>query len=187
MKKILLLTAAMTCFFSCSSSPYNYTVDPTPIVKGKTKYSVKNVTVKLKTFGIKITKDSEVKGYLSEADMAKVFKEKITDNLKKKNILDSDQSNGYTLSIDIDYKRNFAVNSNKTLHPDFSFAYSVQRDGKSVVSYASGARTFSGFALYAEILSTGSSDINPEKEMEYIERISGFIVNGYGGITEIGK
>lgn len=181
-----LITAAVVIMVTaCSSSRFNYVVDPTPLVQGKTLYSIKNVNVSITTFGIKITKSNDVKGYMSENDMAKVFQEKITGYMKENNIYDSGKSPEYTLSLEIRYTRTFAVNSNKVISPSFSYSWVVEKEGKQIASYQSRGMEFTGLKRFGEVLNTGSSDINPEAELEYIDSISKYIVEE--DIVNLGK
>jgi hypothetical protein len=183
--KFILLASCFVFFTSCSSSRFNYTVEPTPLIKGGTHYSVKNIKVKIETFGIKLTKDAEVKGYLSEADMAKAFQEKITDYLKSSNLYEAGKKDGFNLSLTINYTRNFAVNSNKVVHPDFLYEWEIEKEGKTVATYRSPKMTMSGLSLFSEFLNTGSSDINPEAEQQYIDMISKSIVED--SVRDVGK
>lgn len=146
---------------------------------------MKSVKVTIVQSGIKLNKDAEVKGYLSEADMGKAFQEKIINELKNNNILEAGKNAGYNLSITINYKRSFAVNSNQVIHPDFSYEWVIEKDNKSIASFKSGAMTMSGLSLAAEFARTGRSDINPQAEFEYIEKISKTIVEK--DIIDIGK
>ncbi len=181
--RLIFIIGTFALFIACSSNRFDYIVKPTPLVKGKTGYSVKNVKVKIEIFGIKFTKDKEVKGYLSEDDMAKVFNEKITEQLKKNNIFNSNSE--YTILLTINYTRNFAVNSTKVLHPDYSYEWVIEKGGSPVARYKSPEMTFSGLSLFSEVLNTGSSDINPEYELKFIELISQSIVENT--IVDVGK
>lgn len=183
--KLILLAGCIMFFTSCSSSRFNYIVEPTPLIKGGTKYSVKTVNIKIETFGIKLTKDAEVKGYLSETDMAKAFKEKITDYLKSSSIYEASKKDGFDLSLTINYTRNFAVNSNKVVHPDFLYEWEIEKEGKTVATYKSPKMTMSGLSLFSEFLNTGSSDTNPEAEQQYIDMISKAIVEN--SVRDVGK
>ena len=188
MKRVFKLVVSLFLFISlsgCSSTRYNYMVNPTPLVKGKTAFAVKSVKVSLKQFGIKLTKGSDVKGYLSEDEMSKVFQEKLTANLKDKNILSTGKKDGYDLVFSISYTRTFALNSNKVLTPDFSYQWIIEKEGTGVASYASGPLKISGLKHLPGIFRTGSSDINPEAELEYIDFISKTIIEE--DIAHVGK
>jgi len=183
LQKAILLAFLILVTASCSSSRSKQKA--IPIIKGETVYSLEHVSVKLNTFGIKLTKSSEVKGYLSEQEMTDLFNEKIISHLMDNNLLDKGEEKEYSLSIQINYTRNFAVNSNKVLSPDFSYSIRVYSGNTIVTQYQSGTKEKRGIMLLGEWFRTGSSDINPEAELKYINEIAEYIVKGY--IAELGR
>lgn len=187
--KLLLVSVVFICFTACSSSPYKFNVEPVTIEKGKTKYSVSDVKVKLSKFRVNLTGDADMTGYYSEEEMGKVFTVKITEQLKKNNIYDDNKKAAYQLKINIDYERTFAVNSNKVIEPEFSYSWEIINENTVVVEYFTGRMQLlsgpMGLGNFSGYVKGFSSTINPEDEVKYIEQISAYIVEK--NILNVGK
>lgn len=135
-----LLLSIMSIIFlgGCGSShgPFNYNINPTPIVKGETKYVVKNVSVKLE-------QKYQVSGYPSEKELGVLFKEKLEAKLKSKNLLATEnQDNNIPMDIDlqISYKRVFmgeAFGKTKAVaRMIISFDLNIKNGDQLVASYS---------------------------------------------------
>lgn len=177
--KLITITGLFMALISCSTSRYNYEVDPTPLVKGSTKYSLKDLKVNLKT-------KSDVKGYLSSEEMTKIFQDKTASYLKNNNILDT-AKDSYELFITINYTRVFVQFSDTITFPQFNYTWKIEKNGKIIATYVSKTMKVtgglgSGMNVFTKL---GSSDINPEVEPGYIEIIAKTIVEN--DIKDIGK
>jgi len=183
--KTITLFTLLTLFIGCSSSRYNYVIDPTPIVKGETKYAVRDVKVTISQTNDLFVEKSVSEKYLSEEDMAKVFKEKTIQYLKKYNLFDSSES-GYQLSITLYYTRVFVAMSNTVTAPVLTYKWVIENNQKPVAKYSSPKLKINrgagkGFDVFTKI---GSSEINPQVEPLYLEVIAKSIVES--DIADVG-
>lgn len=183
--KTITIFALFSFLIGCSSSRYNYIIDPTPLVKGETKYTIKDVKVTITQTNDLFVNKSISEKYLSEEDMAKVFKEKTIQYLKKNNLFDSSE-NGYQLSIDLDYTRIFVAMSNTVTAPALTYEWVIENNQKPVAKYSSPKLKINrgagkGFDVFTKI---GSSEINPQVEPLYLEVIAKSIVEN--DIADVG-
>ncbi len=187
--RLVFVSIIFICFSACSSSPYRYTVDPSTIQKGITKYSVSEVKVKLSKFRVNLTGDADTSSYFSEEDMEKEFRKKITDSLLMNNIYDNSKNAAYQLKIQISYERTFAVNSSTVIEPEFSYTWEIINANTAIVEYSTGRMKLltgpMGLGNFTGYVKGFSSTTNPEDEVKYIDQISKYIVEK--NILNVGK
>lgn len=183
--KIMTFFAFLICFIGCSFSRYNYVIDPTPIVKGETKYTVSDVKVTISQTNDLFLEKSISDKYLSEENMAKIFKEKIIDELKNNHLFDSSE-NGYQISITLNYNRVYVTMSNTVTAPTLTYSWIIEKNQKPIAKYSSRKMKINrgagkGFDVFTKI---GSSEINPQVEPLYLEVIAKSIVEN--DIVDVG-
>ncbi len=156
------------------ASPYTYHVNPTPIKKGETKYTVGNVEVNL-TLGHG-GKNVEEK-YTNEEQLTENFKVALGKQLQEQGLFAASK-NGTKLDLSIDYKRTFHMTGNSLHKPEVSFRATVRNDQGNLASYGKSRfttayGTFEEMAVNVEIV---SGNWGAEDELKDVDQIANFIV-----------
>lgn len=173
-----ILVASIVLFLTaCSSSPYQYHVEPTTLEKGKTQYVLGDVTVKL-TLGLG-GKSNDAR-FASEEVLTQSFKDYLTTELQNKKILALDEVNAdAVLNVSIDYERRFNYGGNALNKPYVSFTANVTKDEQLLASFGESGFTtkydyFKDIAVNAQI---AIYKWGAEDEPQDIELISKTIVD----------
>ena len=173
----ILVAFAVLFLTACSSSPYQYHVEPTALVKGKTQYVLGDVTVKL-TLGHGGKPNDE--RFASEETLTQSVKDYLTTELQNKKILALDSVNAdAVLNVSIDYERRFNYGGNALNKPHVSFIAKITKDEQLLASFGESGFTtkygsFKDIAVNAQI---ASFTWGAEDEPKDIELISKMIVD----------
>ena len=104
--KLFTTVAILMLLVGCSSSPYTYHVEPTPLKEGITKYELKSVKVNLTDQSIK---DDEAV-IATESELTKHFEDALIKHMTSLDILTDDTNKAdASISIVIDYFRKFSI------------------------------------------------------------------------------
>lgn len=132
-RSFLLMSLALSFLFGCSSSPYNYHVEPTPIVSGQSKYKISDVKVSLTLGQGAIEGDTS---FASEEMLTKQFSDALQKSLESQRLsTTSTNANVYEVVVKIDYVRKFNYGG-KALHkPEVSHHIIVEKDRTKLASF----------------------------------------------------
>lgn len=174
MKIVVMMILAMT-LSACSSSPYNYHVEPTPIKKQKTSYKIANVDVNLTLGHGAIAGDDT---FADKATLQKQFKQYLEAGLSEKGLLAKNGQDALDVSVIIDYKRTFNSGGKALNKPQVSHRVVIHNDKDKLASFAK-SRYTTKYAYFEDIavsLEISAFSWNQEDEPRDIELISQMIV-----------
>lgn len=178
----VLLFAIIVSFTGCSSSTYVYNVKPTPIKQGVSKYSIRNIDLKLVEGE---GKNVENKTYISESELKNSFKAFIDKALLEKSMLADAAS--LQLDIDINYTRVYNYGGNTLNKPEFVYTVKVYNADNVLLATATipKSTTFYGrFKDMAVNLEIATFQWDAEDEPQDVELISKTLVRE---LSEIGS
>jgi len=135
MKKTFLILFALT--LAGCSSPYVYHVEPTPLQSNNTKYDIGSVTVNLDLGVGAIPGDNS---FASEVVLKKQFEDALMAAMKEKGIYTA--TSGYSVVVNINYKRTFNWGGKSLNKPEISHNVTViDAKNKKLASFAAGKYT----------------------------------------------
>lgn len=182
MKKISLSILFIAVVISMSGcSKYNYYVEPTPIVQGKSKYIVQNVSLNLTNNG---NKNNENKTFKNEKELQKSFKKFIINELEKKSMLGSEDS--YKVDIRINYKRIYTYGGNALAKPEFDYTVKVYNMSNDLLADFTIPKSTTNFGMLKEAAITIEMALmqwDAEDEPQDIEVVSKVLVRD---LSELG-
>ena len=178
------ITAAIIAllFLVGCGSAYTYHVDPTPLKKGETKYSVGDVEVKL-TLGHGGKEGDE--RFASETQLADNFKTALGKQLQEQGLFASN-GNGAKLDLKIDYHRTFFWGGNSLHKPEVSYQATVRNDQEKLASFeeAGFTTTYGTFQDMAVNVEISSGNWGAEDELKDVDNIASYIVTM---LVDLGK
>lgn len=184
MTKIFSALTLITLLSACSSSPYKYHVNPTPIEKGKSSFVLGQVSVSLTPSIEEIEKKSGAKTQLVNAkQMEEMFKHSINKNLKELGLL-NDKKPSYIINIKINYKRTFNYGGKALNKPQISHSIEILDEDQKLVSFGKGKYTtkYAYFEDAAVNIEIASFNWDHEDEPRDIELISELIADDIAGV-----
>ncbi|MDN5041709.1 hypothetical protein O8C80_00050 [Aliarcobacter butzleri] len=128
-----IVVAFLVTFFVGCGSIYNYKVEPTPIKKGESKFTIEEFNLKL-THGHGY--NIENKTFKNEEELKSSFVQFINQKLKEKNLLGSAE-NSYKVKINMNYERRYNYGGNALNKPYFYYSIDIlDSNQKLLVSYS---------------------------------------------------
>ncbi|BEU03523.1 hypothetical protein OAG1_23230 [Agarivorans sp. OAG1] len=183
LNKIILIAVALM-LSACGSSPYKYYVEPTPIVKGNTRYHVGEVKVKL---NLGHGAPEEGTSFVSEEELNLQFIEAINKHLAENNLIaNSDSKDSFKLNIDIDYTRTFNYGGRSLNKPQVSHMVQIVGEQGQLASFSQSKYTtnYGGFKDAAVNLEITAGNWDAEDEPKDIDLVSAIIVEDLAGLGE---
>lgn len=174
MKKIIMLLSALV-LAGCSSSPYVYHVEPTQLQSNETQYDISSVKVNLVLGHGAITGDDS---FVNEAALKKQFEDALVVAMKEKGIYG--KASGYSVVVDIDYKRTFNLGGKALNKPEVSHTVSIiDAENKKLASFAAGKYTtsYGTFGNAAVNIQIASFTWGAEDELKDVKVVAEVIVN----------
>lgn len=170
----------------CSSSPYTYHVEPTPLVAGQSKYVLGNVDVNLTITGWPRPKDESL--FATEQTLTQEFLDSLKKHLKEKGIeaASSDQADAI-INISVDFARGYhPVADNALVKPSVKHRVTIERNGQTLVTTSNGPYqtkyAYFGDMLVNQEISFGTWDY--EDEPRDVDLVSKLIIED---ISKMGK
>jgi hypothetical protein len=182
-KKIIFPFLALI-MSGCASSPYAYDVEPTPLKKGETKYSLGNVDVNL-TLGHGALADDT--SFATQDKLTEQFTVALKKHLKEKGIsAATDDSADALANITIDYIRTFNHGGTSLNKPVVSHQVVIRQGEQKLASFNQGKYTteYSYLRDAAVNLEIASFQWEAEDEPEDVDLIAEMIVEE---LAELGK
>lgn len=173
MKKIILTLLAIA--LTGCSSPYVYHVEPTQLQSNETQYDIGSVTVNLELGHGAISGDES---FASEAVLKKQFEDALVATMEEKGIYGA--ASGYSVVVDIDYKRMFNLGGKALNKPEVSHSVSVfDSENKKLASFAVGKYTtgYGTFGNAAVNLQIAAFTWGAEDEPRDVKVVAEAIVN----------
>ncbi len=131
MKK-LLMTLVIVSIWGCASSPEQYHVEPTPLKKGESKYTIDNIAVNL-TLGHGAIEGDD--SFASQEQLQQQFYNYIKQSMKDKDIFVTDKHNSDAdVTVNIQYLRNFNRGGKSLNKPEISHQIVVSKNGEKLAS-----------------------------------------------------
>ncbi len=168
----------------CAGSPYTNHAKQIPLEKGKSKYYLSTLDVKLTLGHGAIPEDTS---YSSKEQLEEQFKDAITSALKNKGIFASDPSVAdASLDAHIDYTRTFNYGGKALNKPKISHIVDIMKDDEKLVTISKNNYTtkYSYFEEIAVNLKIAAFKWGAEDELKDIALISEKIADD---IFNIGK
>ncbi len=183
LKKIIFPFLALI-MSGCASSPYTYDVEPTPLKKGETKYSLGKVDVNL-TLGHGALADDT--SFATQDKLTEQFTAALQKHLAEKGISAVTAENADALAnITIDYNRTFNHGGKSLNKPVVSHKVVVRQDEQNLASFSQGKYTteYSYLRDAAVNLEIASFQWDAEDEPEDVDLIAQMIIDE---LAELGK
>ncbi|NRB65598.1 MAG: hypothetical protein HRU40_21700 [Saprospiraceae bacterium] len=176
MKKTLPFIFALT-LAGCASSPYVYHVEPTQLQSNQTQYNISSVVVNLELGHGAILGDES---FATQEQLKKQFETSLIAQMKEKGIYAAKVGNkGFSVDLNINYKRNFNYGGKALNKPHISHSVFVL-DGtqQKLASFSQGNYTtdYGTFGDVAVNIEIAAFSWDAEDELRDIELISKIIV-----------
>ncbi|MEZ8826513.1 hypothetical protein AB6E04_19325 [Vibrio amylolyticus] len=172
MKKILSILSVLLVS-ACSSSPYTYHVEPTPLKKQETKYSIAEVNVNL-TQGY--NGDASLEKFATQAEVQELFRKTLESNLNDAGVLARDDETEVNLVIDIDYVRTFNHGGESLNKPEVSHNVTIISGSEKLASFSQGKYTtkygyLKDLAVNMEITAFSWDEEDEPQDIELISKL----------------
>lgn len=132
-RSFLFMSLALSFLIGCSSSPYNYYVDPTPIASGQAKYKISDVKVSLTLGHGAIEGDTS---FASEETLTKQFSDALQKSIESQGLsATSSSDNAFDVVVQIDYTRIFNYGGKALNKPEVSHSVIVEKDRKKLAGF----------------------------------------------------
>lgn len=174
MRAILVVTFAML-LSACASSPYTYHVEPTPIKKQKTTYTISAVNVNLTLGNGAIPGDES---FANESELEAQFSNYLSSALAEKGILAQEGSEHFEIIVDINYTRKFNIGGKALNKPEVSHRVTILNAEETLATFSQGPYTtkYSALTNTAVNLKIASFLWGREDEPKDVELISELII-----------
>jgi hypothetical protein len=179
--KVTTAFIALLFLVGCGSA-YTYHVDPTPIKKGITKYTLGNVDVNI-TLGHGGKSDDE--RFANQQQLTDNFKTALDEQLKEHGLFAAN-GDGTKLDLSIQYHRNFFWGGNSLHKPEVSYQATARNDQLKLASFSkSGITTQYGtFEDMAVNVKIASGNWGAEGELRDVQQIATSIITELANMGE---
>ncbi|SFX66384.1 hypothetical protein [Marinospirillum alkaliphilum] len=174
--KMVFVAVLVVLLSACSSSPYKYYVEPTPIKKQSTLYKISDVNLSL-TLGSGVIPEDD--SFSSEAELKEQFSGYLDSSLENKGIAGREGTDYLEVVISIDYKRIFNHGGRALNKPQVSHEVTVFSEGKKLASFSKGPYTtrYGYFEDAAVNMKIATFSWGREDELRDVEMISRLIID----------
>ncbi|EGU32985.1 hypothetical protein VIBRN418_10898 [Vibrio sp. N418] len=164
---------ALLLLSACSSSPYTYYVEPTPLKAEQTKYRLADVSVDLQLGHGALEGDES---FANSEKLAQQFRSYLEQYMSENNILAGKNDHSPEVDIEIDYLRTFNYGGESLNKPEVAHSIVIYQDDNKLASFATGKYTtkygyFDEIAVNIEISAFSWDSEDEPRDIELIAEL----------------
>lgn len=175
--KAILLSLFVLVLSGCGPKFYHFDKNNSDYNNESALFNIKRIDVALHNYDTANT-EKKVSYYSTDIELANILKKDIVEKLQNQKKLCNDLNTCYDVKVDLNYNRLFALLSNETIQPRFSYFVKVTKNHKTVFQYHKIDQIIDEGIIgdFSTVAKTGSKKSNTEEEISHIKLISTEIV-----------